>query len=143
MTPFKLASGLLSGVLFGAGLAVSGMTNPNKVLNFLDLTGRWDPSLLLVMGAAAPIAALAFRFTRRGRPLFETEFQLPAKTRLDAPLIVGSALFGLGWGLGGYCPGPAVASLAQPSLTLLGFLAAMAAGLALSGPVARRLARKD
>ena len=116
------------------------MTNPQKVLNFLDVTRHWDPSLALVMVAGIPVSALAFWLARRRqRPLLEPGFVLPTNRRLERPLWVGSALFGIGWGLGGYCPGPAVASLAQPSLSLLAFLAAMGAGLLLSGPGARWL----
>ncbi len=136
----KLISGLLAGLLFGAGLVISGMTNPNKVLNFLDLTGPWDPSLALVMGSAIPVAGLAFWLAkRRDRPLFDLGFMLPQNTRLDPQLIVGSALFGIGWGLGGYCPGPAIASLSQPSAPLVAFLVAMTLGLLVSGRVARWL----
>lgn len=144
MTPMNLTkaiAGLVSGLLFGAGLAISGMTNPNKVLNFLDVTGSWDPTLALVMAAAVPVSALSFWLAkRRHRPLLEPGFMLPQNTRLEAALIVGSALFGIGWGLGGYCPGPAVASLAQPSLPLLAFLAAMGAGLFLAGRATMLLA---
>jgi uncharacterized membrane protein YedE/YeeE len=136
----KITAGLVSGLLFGAGLAVSGMTNPNKVLNFLDVTGSWDPSLALVMAAAVPVSALSFWLAkRRHRPLLEPGFMLPQNTRLEASLVVGSALFGIGWGLGGYCPGPAVASLAQPNLPLLAFLAAMGAGLFVAGSASRLL----
>ncbi|MDE2487671.1 MAG: YeeE/YedE family protein [Alphaproteobacteria bacterium] len=132
--------GLAAGLLFGAGLALSGMTNPAKVMNFLDVT-RWDPSLALVMAAAIPVSALAFRFAaRRERPLFGAAFSLPEKTRLDASLLIGSALFGLGWGLGGYCPGPAVASLSDANAPLLGFLAAMTVGMLLAGLIGRRRA---
>lgn len=134
----QIASGAVSGLLFGAGLAVSGMTNPNKVLNFLDVTHGWDPSLALVMAAAIPVAALGFWLARkRPRPLFEPSFVLPTKTRLEMPLLLGSALFGLGWGLGGYCPGPAVASLTQPGTGLLGFLTAMVGGLVSSSTLVR------
>ena len=137
MTISKIAAGLISGLLFGAGLAVAGMTDPNKVLNFLDITHGWDPSLALVMAAAVPVSALAFTLAkRRRRPWLEAGFILPKKTRLDAPLIVGSALFGLGWGLGGYCPGPAIASLIHPSGGLLLFLATMTLGLLASSPLA-------
>ena len=136
----KIIAGLASGLIFGAGLAISGMTNPNKVLNFLDVTGSWDPTLALVMAAAVPVSALSFWLAkRRNRPLLEPGFMLPQNTRLEASLIVGSALFGIGWGLGGYCPGPAVASLAQPNLPLLAFLAAMGAGLLVSGHASRLL----
>lgn len=133
----KIAFGLASGLLFGAGMAVAGMTDPSKVLNFLDPGRGWDPSLALVMAAAIPVSALAFQLARRrARPLLEPGFSLPQNTRLEPPLLLGSALFGIGWGLSGYCPGPAVASLAQPSLPLLIFLSSMAAGLVIARPVA-------
>lgn len=136
MNAVKIASALASGLLFGSGLAVSGMTDPNKVLNFLDLMGKWDPSLALVMASAIPVAALAFWLAERLRkPLFEPKFLLPQATRIDRKLVAGSALFGLGWGLAGYCPGPAVASLADPSLPLVAFLLAMIAGMLASRPL--------
>jgi uncharacterized membrane protein YedE/YeeE len=116
------------------------MTNPQKVLNFLDVTRHWDPSLALVMVAGIPVSALAFWLARRRqRPLLEPGFVLPTNRRLERPLWVGSALFGIGWGLGGYCPGPAVASLSQPSLGLISFLVAMGAGLLVSRRAARWL----
>lgn len=133
MNLMKIVAGLASGLLFGAGLAVAGMTNPSKVLNFLDVTRGWDPSLAFVMAAAIPVSALAFWISRRrARPLLDLSFVLPGKTRVEPTLLLGSALFGLGWGLGGYCPGPAVASLSRPNAPLIGFLAAMVAGLLLS-----------
>jgi hypothetical protein len=139
----KVLSALAAGVLFGAGLALAGMTNPHKVLNFLDVTRHWDPSLALVMGAAIPVSALTFWLARRrGRPLFGPRFWLPTSRALERPLWIGSALFGIGWGLGGYCPGPAVASLTQPGPGLLGFLAAMGAGLLLSGRAAKLVAHQ-
>lgn len=134
----KTLSALAAGLLFGAGLAVAGMTNPNKVLNFLDVTRYWDPSLALVMGSAIPVSAVTFWLAkRRRRPLFEPGFVLPANRRIERPLWIGSALFGIGWGLGGYCPGPAIASLTAPSLGLVGFLAALGLGLVLSGSAAK------
>lgn len=140
MTPIKIVSGLIAGLVFGAGLALSGMTNPHKVLNFLDVTRQWDPSLGLVMAAAVPVSALAFWLARRrARPLFERAFVLPAKGRLEAPLWIGSALFGIGWGLAGYCPGPAVASLSQPNVGLIAFLIALSVGLLFSGRAAELL----
>lgn len=142
MTPIKIVSGLIAGLVFGAGLALSGMTNPHKVLNFLDVTRQWDPSLGLVMAAAVPVSALAFWLARRrARPLFGPAFVLPESRRLEAPLWVGSALFGIGWGLAGYCPGPALASLSWPSLGLIAFLVALVAGLLLSGRAAGLLAQ--
>lgn len=126
----KILAGLVAGLLFGAGLAVSGMTNPSKVLNFLDVTAAWDPSLALVMASAVPVAALTFLIARRrNQPVLEPRFVLPETTRLDGRLVLGSALFGIGWGLAGYCPGPAVASLASLDVSLLAFLAAMTLGL--------------
>ena len=140
MSIAKIAFGLVAGLLFGAGLALAGMTNPNKVLNFLDVTRHWDPSLALVMASAIPMSALTFWLAkRRQRPLLEPGFVLPANRRLERPLWIGSALFGVGWGLGGYCPGPAVASLADPSIGLIGFLFALGVGLFLSGRGARLL----
>lgn len=136
----KVLSALAAGLLFGAGLAVAGMTNPHKVLNFLDVTRHWDPSLALVMGSAIPVSAVAFWLAkRRRRPFFESGFVLPTNRHLERPLWIGSALFGIGWGLGGYCPGPAVASLSQPNLGLISFLIAMGSGLLLSGRGARWL----
>jgi len=144
MNLIKMVAGLVSGLLFGAGLALGGMTNPNKVLNFLDLTHGWDPSLALVMAAAIPVSAVAFWLARRrSRPLFDLEFVLPSKTKLEPPLLIGSALFGVGWGLGGYCPGPAVASLSHPSAPLFMFLVAMLVGLVLAPLVAPLVSRPE
>lgn len=138
----KIAAALLAGLLFGAGLAVSGMTNPRKVLAFLDVAHGWDPSLALVMAAAIPVSALAFWIGRyRLRPVLDDSFVLPGRTQLEPALMIGSALFGIGWGLGGYCPGPAFASLSHLNISLLSFLVSMGAGLGLSGVMARRLAR--
>jgi uncharacterized membrane protein YedE/YeeE len=108
---------LLSGILFGAGLALSHMIDPNKVLNFLDVTGHWDPSLLFVMIGAVSVAMIAFRFIlKRPAPLWSTSFQLPQKKSLDLQLISGAAIFGIGWGMSGYCPGPSVTGLSLFSL---------------------------
>jgi uncharacterized membrane protein YedE/YeeE len=108
---------LLSGILFGAGLALSHMIDPNKVLNFLDVTGHWDPSLLFVMIGAVSVAMIAFRFIlKRSAPLWSTSFQLPQKKSLDLQLISGAAIFGIGWGMSGYCPGPSVTGLSLFSL---------------------------
>ena len=125
----RLLSALLAGAVFGFGLAVSGMTDPDKVLNFLDVAGRWDPSLALVMAAALAVATPGYAWLRRrstavcGDPL-----QLPATTRLDARLLAGGVLFGIGWGIAGYCPGPAVANLARGTLEAFVFVAALLAG---------------
>lgn len=124
----NLAS-LASGLLFGFGLALSGMTRPQKVLGFLDITGAWDPSLAFVLGGAVIVATIAFRVVRRRvTPLFAASFDLPANRAVDAPLIGGALLFGVGWGIGGYCPGPAIAQLAAPNVETLYFLPALVAG---------------
>jgi uncharacterized membrane protein YedE/YeeE len=121
-----ILSALLSGVLFGAGLSISQMTDPAKVIGFLDVTGNWDPSLALVMGSALLISMLANRIRSiRATPLVANNFDLPSNTHIDIRLIVGSILFGIGWGLVGLCPGPAIASIAQFSQPLIVFLAAM------------------
>lgn len=102
------------GTVFGVGLSVSQMSNPEKVLNFLDLFGTWDPSLLLVLASAAGVTMIAFRFVGRMRaPLFETSFEPDPGNRIDARLLAGAAIFGVGWGLSGFCPGPAVVALGR------------------------------
>lgn len=122
---------LASGLLFGAGLALSGMTDPRRVRGFLDIFGAWDPTLMFVMGGAVAVMAIAWHI-RGGmiKPLFGEGFSLPDRTDLDARLIVGSALFGIGWGLAGLCPGPAIASLALSPAAVAPFLLAMLAGMA-------------
>jgi uncharacterized protein len=110
-----------AGLLFGIGLWLSGMANPRKVLDFLDITGNWDPSLLLVMGGAVAVTAAAFGPLLKRTPI---DF----KNRIDAPLAIGAALFGIGWGIGGYCPGPALTALAGLSAEVLVFVPAMVAG---------------
>lgn len=125
-----LFTALLSGLLFGAGLAVSGMVNPAKVLNFLDLAGTFDPTLLFVLGGAVVTTFLGYKLVLpRARPLFAERFQLPTKTDLDARLVGGAAIFGLGWGLAGFCPGPAIAAVVSLRLEPFIFIAAMAAGM--------------
>ena len=111
-----------AGLLFGVGLWLSGMANPRKVLDFLDITGNWDPSLLLVMGGAVAVTAAAFR------PLIKKKQLTFDKTAVDLPLVAGAAIFGIGWGIGGYCPGPAVTALSNLSLEPIVFVAAMVAG---------------
>ncbi len=125
----RMAYALLAGLLFGLGLAVSGMTDPDKVLNFLDSTGRWDPSLALVMLGALAVATPGTAWARRrGRARCGDPLQLPSNTRIDARLLLGSVVFGIGWGIAGYCPGPAVANLARLTLEPVAFIAALLAG---------------
>lgn len=122
---------LLSGLLFGAGLAISGMMDPARVRGFLDIAGRWDPTLAFVMGGALLVMALAWLVQRRmTKPLTDAQFHLPGTSRLDARLIGGAALFGIGWGLAGLCPGPAIASLAVNPRPAAIFVVAMIAGMA-------------
>jgi uncharacterized membrane protein YedE/YeeE len=125
----KNASALAAGLLFGLGLAISQMVNPKKILDFLDVTGNWDPSLALVMAGAVSVTMLAFRFVvKRKQPIFDSEFHLPRLTKVDRRLLVGSGVFGLGWGIGGYCPGPGIAALSAGSVEALVFVAGMAIG---------------
>ncbi len=125
----KLASALGAGFLFGIGLWVSGMANPKKVLGFLDVTGNWDASLLLVMGGAVAVTVAGFHFVlRQGKPIFEEKFALPTRKDIDLPLVAGSAIFGIGWGIAGYCPGPALTAVATLSAESIVFVAAMVAG---------------
>ena len=124
----QLAIALASGLLFGFGLALSQMTDPNKVLNFLDVTGHWDPSLGLVMGGALLVTLPGFAWVRRRtRAQPGPATQAPA-TRIDRRLLAGSALFGIGWGIAGYCPGPALANLARGSGEAIVFVLALLAG---------------
>jgi uncharacterized membrane protein YedE/YeeE len=126
------ASTLLAGTIFGVGLAISEMINPAKVLAFLDIAGRWDPSLALVMAGALAVTAVGFRIVlKRPAPWFAPRFELPSGGQIDGRLLAGAAVFGIGWGLVGFCPGPAIASLAFAKVESLIFVAAMLAGAAL------------
>ena len=119
----------MAGALFGVGLAVSRMTDPNKVLSFLDMAGDWDPSLALVLGAAVTVTLVGYRLAlKRPAPLFDSRFFLPERNEIDRPLVSGALIFGIGWGLAGYCPGPALASLTTMRADVLAFVAAMVAG---------------
>lgn len=122
----------LVGVLFGMGLLLSGMTDPGKVLGFLDLAGSWDPSLMLVMIGAVVISAMAFMIARRRtRSVLGEVMRFPVAQQIDAPLVVGSVLFGVGWGLAGFCPGPALVSMAAGQPKALLFVSTMLVGMAL------------
>lgn len=123
---------LASGMLFGAGLTLGGMTDPARVRGFLDLFGDWDPTLAFVMGGAVIVMAIAWRFQPKlTRPIFADAFSLPSRTDLTPRLIGGSALFGIGWGVAGLCPGPGVAALVIEPLSAAIFIAAMLAGMLL------------
>lgn len=127
-----LAFALLTGLTFGIGIALSGMINPAKVFNFFDLAGSWDPSLAFVMGGAVIVTFLGYRLAwRRAAPLFSNLFQIPTSTRIDAPLVIGSAIFGVGWGIAGFCPGAAIPALGTGRWEVVLFLASVIAGFSL------------
>lgn len=140
----RILTGLVAGLLFGVGLAVSQMINPAKVLNFLDIFGRWDASLAFVMLGAVVTSAIGYRLAfRRERPLLEPQFMLPTRQDIDSRLVAGSAIFGIGWGLGGYCPGPAISGLAFGALETIVFVVAMAAGMIIWRMMSSMTARPD
>ena len=124
-----ILSALVSGILFGLGLSISAMINPARVIGFLDIAGHWDATLLFVMGGALFVSVPLYPLIlRRREPLLDRQFFLPTKRDIDTPLILGAAIFGVGWGLGGFCPGPALAALATGSANVLLFVLAMIAG---------------
>jgi hypothetical protein len=127
-----------AGVLFGVGLGLSGMTQPSKVIGFLDIFGKWDPSLMFVMMGAMTVHFVLSRWIRqRQRPLLDARFHLPAPAGIDRKLVAGAALFGVGWGLGGFCPGPALVSAGSGAVPALIFVATMAFGMLLQYVVHR------
>lgn len=135
---------LLAGLLFGVGLIVSGMTNPAKIIGFLDLFGKWDPSLAFVMGGALLVGSIAFRFAgKRQRALLGIPMNIPTKRDIDRRLVLGNLTFGIGWGLAGYCPGPAVASLATGGSKPWIFFLAMLAGMALFEIIEMRTGKRN
>jgi uncharacterized membrane protein YedE/YeeE len=135
----KILAALASGALFGAGLALSGMTDPGRVIGFLDVAGEWDPTLALVMASALAVATPAFRLILgRERPLLDERFRLPVRVAIDRPLLAGAAVFGVGWGLAGLCPGPALAGLVTGSPLVALFVVAMVAGQWLAARVQPR-----
>lgn len=141
MKPQLLA--FVSGVLFSIGLGISGMVQPAKVIGFLDVTGAWDPSLVFVMASSVGVYFLVHQAARkRGRPLLTSAFEIPTRRDIDLRLLGGSALFGIGWGLGGYCPGPALTSLVSGAPFALVFVASMIAGMLLANLTGRRTIRK-
>jgi uncharacterized protein len=140
----SLAIQFLIGLLFGTGLVVAGMSDPAKVMNFLDITaistGGWDPSLAFVMAAGTLVTFLGYRYVlKRKTPLFDTQFHLPHAKNINAPIIVGPAIFGIGWGLAGFCPGPAFTALGTGDNRAILFVVAMLAGMF----AARQLALKS
>lgn len=136
---FSLISQYLIGVLFGLGLLVSGMSNPQKVLNFLDITGSWDPSLIFVMGGAVIVGLGGFFLaSKRTEAFFGGVFQVPTNRDITRPLVLGSIIFGVGWGIAGFCPGPAIVAVGAGHLKAIVFVIAMLAGMFISSEVIQR-----
>jgi uncharacterized membrane protein YedE/YeeE len=132
-----LVGAFVAGMLFAVGLGIGGMTQPARVLAFLDFAGRWDPSLAFVMAGAVGVYAAAFRLARsRPRPLLSPAFAIPGRRDVDARLLVGAALFGIGWGLAGYCPGPGIVSLVTGRTDVLVFVTAMLVGMGIADAIA-------
>lgn len=126
----RLITAYLIGLIFGVGIAISGMMNPAKVLNFFDVAGSWDPSLIFVMGGALVVTFIGYRLTlARSRPLQSDRFQIPANRKIDLPLTGGSAVFGVGWGIAGFCPGGALPALGTGRVEVLVFVAALIVGI--------------
>lgn len=136
----NLSSALASGLVFGLGMAISGMTNTERVQGFLDLAGQWDPTLAFVMGAGLVVTFIGYKFILKNpAPLFADTFAMPGKRDIDKALIIGAVLFGIGWGLVGYCPGPAIAGLSYGYSATLLFVPIMIIGLLLARPLGRLL----
>ncbi len=139
----RILAALAVGLVFGGGIVISGMANPAKVLNFFDIAGSWDPSLALVMGAALGVTALGYRFVlKRPAPLLDTRFHLREKRDIDLPLLGGAAVFGIGWGIAGFCPGGSIPALGLGKVEALVFVCAMVVGLALAALARRILAAR-
>lgn len=126
----KIISALIAGLIFGLGLVISGMSNPAKVLNFLDLAGTFDPSLLFVMGGAIIVVFTGYKLVlKRKTPIFDNAFHIPTRKDIDKNLIIGSAIFGIGWGIGGFCPGPSLTSVLLGSEGIIYFFPSLIVGL--------------
>jgi len=147
----RLFSSYLIGLIFGIGISISGMANPAKVLNFFDVAGNWDPSLIFVMGGALVVTFVGYRAVlRRAAPMIEAKFHLPENRNLDARLLGGAAVFGIGWGIAGFCPGGASPALGTGRFDVIAFVAALTAGIfaakammALTGARAARVLRRE
>ena len=139
----KLVSALVIGGVFGLGIAISGMADPAKILNFFDVAGRWDPSLAFVMAGGLAVAFIGYRLVFAGRtvPVFESEFALPTRRHIDRELIAGAALFGIGWGIAGFCPGGAIPALGLGHPQTPIFVAAMVAGIVIARAIRMLLPR--
>jgi uncharacterized membrane protein YedE/YeeE len=128
MSLAKPLASLLAGSIFGLGLSVSGLVNPDKVLQFLTLNANWSPALLFTMGAGVVVTFFGYKWVLKRGPVFETQFSLPTKTRLDPQLLTGAVVFGIGWGLAGFCPGPAIVGLTSGMMEPVIFVVALLAG---------------
>lgn len=139
----KILSAFLIGAVFGIGIAISGMANPAKVLNFFDIAGTWDPSLLFVMGGALVTTAIGYRmvFGAKPKPVFENSYALPTLRQIDAELVGGSAVFGIGWGISGFCPGGAIPALGLGYAETFIFIAAMMVGIVVARALKARTAQ--
>ena len=139
----RVVSALVIGAIFGTGIAISGMGNPAKVLNFFDIVGTWDPSLLLVMASALAVSAVGYRivFAARPTPVCAARYDLPTNRRIDLPLLAGSAVFGIGWGITGFCPGGAIPVLALGNAETPIFVAAMVTGIIIARTLRQRAAQ--
>lgn len=137
----RILSAFLIGSLFGLGIVIAGMANPAKVLNFFDIAGTWDPSLAFVMGGGLAVAFTGYRlvFGKQARPVFEPGFDLPKQRRIDVELVGGAAVFGIGWGIAGFCPGGAIPALGLGYSETVVFLAAMVAGIIVGRALRSRL----
>ena len=139
----RILSAFLIGLIFGTGIALSGMANPAKVLNFFDVAGTWDASLAFVMGGALIVTAIGYRFVlKRPAPLFDSQFHLPAGRKLDLPLLAGSAVFGIGWGITGFCPGGAIPVLGLGQGDAWLFVGSMLGGIALARTARQAIAAR-
>jgi hypothetical protein len=139
----RLIAGYIIGLIFGLGIAISGMINPAKVLNFFDIAGTWDPSLILVMGGALVTTFIGYRVVfGRTSPLLDTAFHLPGNAAIDARLLAGAAIFGLGWGIAGFCPGGALPALGTGQWEVLTFVAALIAGIVLTKTLTSRTTKQ-
>jgi uncharacterized membrane protein YedE/YeeE len=139
----QLIASYLIGLIFGVGIAISGMINPAKVINFFDVAGTWDPSLMFVMGGALVVTFIGYRLVfTRARPLLAASFQLPTKTTLDVQLLGGSALFGIGWGMTGFCPGGALPALGTGRIEVFAFVGALIVGILIAKALMALMAQR-
>lgn len=139
----RLVVAYLIGLVFGVGIVISGMANPAKVLNFFDVAGTWDPSLVFVMGGAVLVAAVGYFFVlKRPMPVLDSKFHLPVVREVNLPLVAGSATFGVGWGIAGFCPGGAIPAIGTGRSEVLIFMVALLAGILTANFVRKGMARK-